>query len=145
MKKGSTKLTPLLRMIAAFMLLLWLAAVSACSTECLGDDCHPVSALRGQSANVATGPTHDAHKKDCHDDSLCDSLHSICPATPSQTLIKPHFGMVFALDFTAAGQLVVPTPRETNVFRQMPEASRSFTPEVCLGPAFRSLAPPVLA
>jgi hypothetical protein len=144
MEKISTKLTPLLRAGAAGMLLLWLAAVTTCSKECLGDDCHAVSAPKGQIVNMANGLSHNTPKQDCHDDSLCDSLHSLCPATPNLTLIKPDFGLAFALDFISTAQIVDVASSETFVSRQPPDREFVFTPEVCLGAAFRSLAPPVL-
>jgi len=142
MKKSSTKLSPFLRFVAAGMLLVWVAAVTACSTECLGEDSHSDSAQMGQTAN---NQSHDSNKPDSHDDSLCVSLHSTCPTTPSLSFAKPDFGLAFTLDFISTAQLVTLAQSEASVSRQPTDDELVFTPEVSLGAAFYSLAPPVLA
>ena len=134
------KLKPSLRICAAALLMVWLAAVGLCFTDCMGDDCHADTANIKKAATT-NGQSHDA---DSHDDSLCVSLHSVCPATQSSTFIKPDFGLAFTLDFTSTRQIVAVTPLETFTSRQPPDQDWVFTPEVCLGPAFHSLAPPVL-
>jgi hypothetical protein len=132
------KLKPSLRICAAALVVVWLAAIGLCSTDCMGDDCHADSANIKKAATT-NGQSHDS---DSHDDSLCASLHSVCPATPSSTLIKPDFGLAFTLDFISTRQIVAVTPPETFISRQPPDRDWVFTPEVCLGAAFRSLAPP---
>lgn len=144
MKSSSNKLNPFLRFAATGMLLVWIAAVTACSTECLGEDSHSESAHLKQSA-ATSSQSHDSDKHDSHDDSFCNSLHSICPTSPCSVLAKPDFGLAFTLDFISTAQLVELAQPETSVSRQPPDCNRVFTPEVCLGPAFHSLAPPVLA
>lgn len=134
------KLKPSFRFCAAALLVIWLAAVGLCATDCMGDDCHAHTANIKKAATTS-GQSHDA---DSHDDSLCTSLHSVCPATPSTTFIKPDFGLAFTLDFISTRQIVAVTPLETFTSRQPPDRDWVFTPEVCLGAAFRSLAPPVL-
>ncbi|HEY5298908.1 MAG TPA: hypothetical protein VIK59_13460 [Verrucomicrobiae bacterium] len=141
MKKSSTKLSPFLRFVAAGMLLVWVAAVTACSTECLGEDSHSDSAQMGQTAS---NQSHDSNKPDSHDDSLCVSLHSVCPTSPSLSFAKPDFGLAFTLDFLSAAQLITVAQPEAFVSRQPQEREWLLTPEVCLGPAFHSLAPPSL-
>jgi hypothetical protein len=94
---------------------------------------------------ATAGQSHDSDKHDSHDDSLCVSLHSICPISPSSVLAKPDFGLAFTLDFISTARLVALAQPEATVSRQPPDLDKVFTPEVCLGPAFRSLAPPVLA
>jgi len=142
MTSRRTTLKSLLRFVAAGMLLVWIAAVTACSTECLGEDSHSDSAQMGQTAS---NQPHDSNKQDSDDDSLCISLHSLCPTSPSLVLVKPDFGLAFTLDFISTAQSITLTQPETPVSRQPPDDNRVFTPEVCLGPAFHSLAPPVLA
>jgi hypothetical protein len=132
------KLKPSLRICAAALLVVWLAAVGFCSTECLGDDCHADTANIKKAATT-NGQSHDS---DSHDDSLCVSMHSLCPAPVNTILIKPAFGLAFTLDFISTAQLVDVASLETFVSRQPPDREFVFTPEVCLGAAFRSLAPP---
>ncbi len=57
-------------------------------------------------------------------------------------LIKPDFGLAI-LTFVSPSQTVAYTLPEAPISRQPPDRERVFTPEVSLGPAFRSLAPPV--
>ncbi len=135
------KLKPVLRICAALSLLVWLAAIIACSTECRGDS-HSESAM--DQVASSSSQSHDSDKHDSHDDSICVSLHSICPTSPSPVLAKPDFGLAFTLDFISAAQLIAPTQLEATVSCQPPDLDKVFTPEVCLGPAFHSLAPPVL-
>ena len=126
------------------MLMVWIAAVTACSTECLGEDSHSDSAQMGQAAS---NQSHDSNKnkQDSDDDSLCISLHSLCPTSPSLVLVKPDFGLAFTLDFVSTAQLVTLAQSEASVSRQPTDGELIFTPEVSLGAAFYSLAPPVLA
>jgi hypothetical protein len=142
MKSSSSKLSPILRFVAAGMLLVWVAAVTACSTEC--SDSHADSADMTHAV-AANRQSHDSDNHHDHDDSLCISLHSFCPATARAVLTKPDFGLAFTLDFISTAHLAALAQTETSVSRQPPDCNRVFTPEVCLGPAFHSLAPPVLA
>jgi hypothetical protein len=135
------KLKPSLRICAAALIVVWLAAVGFCSTECLGEDSHAETAHMDKSATT-NSPSHDS---DRHDDSLCVSLHSVCPATASSTFIKPDFGSAITLDFISTRQIVAITPPTTFISRQPPDRDWVFTPEVCFGAAFRSLAPPAIA
>ena len=144
MKSSSNKLTPFLRFAAAGMLLVWFAAVTACSAECLGEDSHSESAKCDQAA-ASSSQSHDADKPVSHDDSFCVSLHSLCPQSTSTDLVKPDFGLAFTLDLNSAAQLVVLAQLETSISRQPPDEELVFTLEVSLGAAFYSLAPPVLA
>jgi hypothetical protein len=142
MNRSTAKLSPLLRFAAAGMLLVWFAAVTACSTGCLGEDAKSESAQMMQ-ADGKCSPSHDSDKHDCHDNPFCLSLHSLCPQSTSMALIKPDFALAFTLNFASA-VLVTVTPPETSVSRQPPDGNRVFTPEVSLGAAFHSLAPPIL-
>jgi hypothetical protein len=144
MKHSRAKLNSFLRVAAAGTLVAWLMAVGSCSTECLGEDSHCESAHMNQTA--ATGSeSHGSDKHDNHDDSFCVSLHSICPGSPSSVLAKPDFGLAFTLDFIPAAQLVAFTQPEASISRQPPDDELVFAPEVSLGAAFYSPAPPVLA
>jgi hypothetical protein len=144
MTSSRTRLSPLLRSLAAVMLLVWVATVTACTTECLCADSD--SQHMGQMP-TANSQSHDSHgsDKDCdHDDSFCTSLHSLTPVSTAAVLDKPDFGLAFTLDFLSTAQLVTVAQTETSVSRQPRPCEWVFTPEVCLGAAFRSLAPPVL-
>ena len=141
MTSSRTKLSPLLRSLAAVMLLVWVAAVTACTTKCLCAD--------SDSEHMAQAPMADSHShgsdKDCdHEDSFCTSLHSLTPVSTAAVLDKPDFGVAFTLDFLSTAQLVTVAQTETSISRQPRIREWVFTPEVYLGAASRSLAPPVL-
>jgi hypothetical protein len=145
MTSSRTRLSPLLRSLAAVMLLMWVAAVTACSTKCLCADSD--SEHMGQMP-TASSQSHDSHgsDKDCnHDDTFCTSLHSLTPVSTAAVLDKPDFRLAFTVDFLSTAQLVTVAQAETSISRQPPDPEWVFTPEVCLGASSRSHAPPVLA
>jgi len=144
MKLRAPKLNPVVRLAAAGMLLVWVAAVTACTTGWLEDDSHSAPAQMTQ-ADGKCGAPQNTGKQDCHDNPFCLSLHSLCQQSTGTALVKPDFGLAFTLIFIPAAQLSVPAQLETAISRQSPDCNRVFTPEVCLGPAFHSLAPPVPA
>lgn len=133
----------MLRITAGVLLMFWLAAMGLCVTECQGDDIQSGAAQMGQTADSAS-QSHDSGKDDHRDDSFCASLHSLTTPSPCLAFVKPDFGLSFTLDFISTAQLVAVTPLETSISRQPPDREFVFTPEVWLGAAFRSLAPPVL-
>ncbi len=134
------KLSAWLRICAGLALVSWLAAWIVCTTEC-----HTEAAEHMDQASAANGPSHDSDKNEHHNDSFCVSLHSLCPPTHQPVLTKPDFSLAFTLPFLATVPLDTLAQTETPISRQSPDRQFVFTPEVCLGPAFHSLAPPVLA
>lgn len=142
MKTNSSRLTPVKRLVAAAMLLVWVTAVAACSTEC---SCADSDSDQMAPASLADshGHSHDTDRDCDHDDSLCTSLHSLTPVSTVTILARPDFGAC-PLAVLSPAQLIAVAPAETSISRQPPERDWVFTPEVCLGAAFRSLAPPAL-
>ena len=58
-------------------------------------------------------------------------------------MVRPDFGLADNLNLIPADSATTLTQPETLIRRQPPDRDWTFTPEVCLGPAFHSLAPPV--
>lgn len=140
MKQRRQTLKSFLRFFAGGMVCVWLASVIMCSSVCSGEDCH----CNVAQAATANGQSHDSDKDHDHDDSFCISLHHLC--LPSNiTFAKPDFSLILTLNLDFTTQLAALTQPEIFILRQPPDANRVFTPEVCLGPAFHSLAPPVFA
>jgi hypothetical protein len=147
MKSRPKHLRPLLRSIAAVTLLFWIGAVTLCSAHCaLGvghgdsddDSCH------GSAVSQPHQDDHDSPTPAHHDSSAatCLALKSALSNGNAPAYIYPDFSMlqtlaplVIALDSTT-------TEPATLFFRQARPGEWVFTPEVFLGPAFRSLAPP---
>jgi hypothetical protein len=139
MRPRQNKLHPVVRLAAAGLLPVWLLAVAHCSADCQDACCGSEHAPPAAAADAGT------HHSDQHDDCFCDSLHSVCPVSPAAAFVKPDFGLAAILNFVSAAQPLAGTPPEARVPRQQPDFKWVFTPEVCLGPAFHSLAPPVPA
>jgi hypothetical protein len=123
------KSRPLLQFAAAVGLLVWVVATILCTADCAGgskqtDCCHKDSSS-----------SHD-RKSSC--------LHSKMIAFVQPTPIaKP----LIELPEFLLSQTQATVPRSApgpELSGQSPDHNLLSTPEVCLGPAFRSLAPPVL-
>lgn len=136
MKSAPHKFRPALRLAAVGSLTLWLLAVAYCSADCQDGCSKPEHIL------PAAAPGAGPHQSTSHDDSLCDSLHSVCPISPALALVRPHFGLAAILNFVSPAQTAASVLPEAPFSRQPPDRGWVFTPEVSLGPAFRSLAPP---
>ena len=139
-------LSPLLRLLAAATLLVWLAALVFCSVDCCAGnfDCQP-----GHHDEQAAASHHDhdqapdSDNHSGHDDSVCDSLKTVVHTANNNLLLKPDFGF-YVLSFVSLAQSSTVAQMETPGSRQPADREWLYTPAVYLGPAFRSLAPPVL-
>ena len=140
MKTASVKLNPFLRLVAVGMLFIWVAAVTACIMRCSCAD----SDAEHMAQNSAKGKQDSqGSDQDCNQhESFCRSLHSLTPASPVTVSVPPASGLMLSLNFLLGGQIIPVEPLERLVLRQPPDRQFVFTPEVSLGAAFRSLAPP---
>ena len=140
-----------LRVTAVACIFAWLFASLACSLEAFGGDSHGDAAHHAGAdhdsavahTHAAADHSHDSGGSEQHgDDSCCSSLKSVQPGGQSSIILKPSFTVAWLHALYSVEAPVLPTPTAT-IFRQRSARDRVFTPEVCLGPAFRSLAPPV--
>lgn len=135
--------TPRLHMAKSFasiaLLSLWLLSVWHCTNDCAGGD--TLSGIKSAPTTTATSKPI-SHQSD-HGDYFCHSLHSVCPILPSTALSRPDFGCLANFDFDFSAQLMALLPAQFSIRCQSPERKPVAMPEVCLGPAFYSLAPPV--
>ena len=144
MASRRTKSNPLLRLLAAVTLLCWLGALVLCSTECFeGDSDHHAGEKEIASSHSDNDSTPDSENHSHHDDSACASLKTLVPTAHSNLIPKSDLGFC-VLSFVSLPQAFVSADSEAPISRQPPDREFVFTPELCLGPAFRSLAPPVL-
>ena len=145
MASRRTTLTPLLRSLAMATLLCWLGALVLCATECSdGDSDHQTGQKEMAASNSDNGSMPDSDNHAGHDDSVCNSLKTLVPTTCNLVLLKPDFGFC-TLSFVSLTPALTDAQVEASVSRQPPNTERLSAPEVYLGAAFRSLAPPVLA
>jgi hypothetical protein len=145
MSSRQTKLHPLLRSLAAATLLCWLGALVLCGTECSGGDSdHQAGQKEMALSSPASGSMPDSDNHSGHEDSACNTLKTLVPTTCNLVIFKPDFGFL-TLSFVLPPQAATIAQAEVAVSRQPRDAELVFTPEVSLGAAFYSLAPPVLA
>jgi hypothetical protein len=126
-------------------LLCWLGALVLCVTECSdADSDHQAVQKEMASSHSVNGSMPDSDNHSGHDDSACTTLKTLVPTACNVALHKPDFGFC-TLNFVSVLQSVTVAQMEASVSRQPPDGELLFTPEVSLGAAFYSLAPPVLA
>ena len=146
------KINPMLRICAALMLLVWVAASGFCSVEPLFAHAKSSEHDSGKTAHhqdeavpssTDSGHSHDSDKHDDGEHSCCASLTATPQSGGFVGLTKPDFGKLLSLDFIWLAQVLTFVQPETPSPRQTRAREWVFTPEVFLGPAFRSHAPPL--
>lgn len=149
MRLRQTTLRPLLRSLAALTLVVFVAAQAACFAHCNfcgghGTDTTPSC----HSAGATRASHHEPHSPAPSDPAssvACVTLKTLVAGGDAYSLVAP---LLPPVDFVAFSSLVLNPPEaalEATFCRQAKPRDWVFTPEVCLGPAFRSLAPPVVS
>lgn len=166
MTRRHQKLSPALRITAAGCIALWLIAASCCSMGFLCSDDHHAKAAASKTVahhaddhsqdaeatehshseashpHDAKQPSHDSHPCEGGGDSCCSTLKATAQIAKPFNAAEPVFGL-FNLPCTVlpARDPIFAAP-EAKPLRQAKDRELVLTPEVCLGPAHRSLAPP---
>jgi hypothetical protein len=135
-----------LRFFAAGVLILFIAAQSLCVIHCATGGGHGDVASSSPcgrdcgSKGAASGPC------DPSESPSCTTLKTLFSNGALLALDLPDFYVVSALlPVTLFTDALLTETRVEGIFRQTEWANRVFTPEVYLGPAIRSNAPPFLA
>ena len=146
MRLRQTTLSPLLRSLAALALVVFVVAQAMCFVHCNfggghGDKAQPSCPGSPQHANSHDGDDDSAPSAPSPT-AACSTLKTMLAGgdAPALTAFQAHTlyllsPVVLDLDATA-------TQPQAAFDRQAHSREWTFTPEVCLGPAFRSLAPP---
>jgi hypothetical protein len=142
---------PLLRLGAGLCILVWLTATSYCSLEALlggeGAGRHPdpgaVAAHHAGGAGAQPRSSHHARQPEGDGDFCCSSLHALPADTGALLLGRPQWVAVATLHSPRAERTLILNPPEITPPRWARNREWAFTPAVFLGPALRSLAPPV--
>ena len=148
MRSRQTTLRPLSRCFAAVTLLLWIGAQVLCQAHCAPGACHDESGETGYHEATTSHSHHGDEQSPAHQDSSadasCETLKSALSGNASSPLVTPEFSILYTLAPTALALDL--TAIEPGAFFSREARTRDwvFTPEVFLGPAFHSLAPPVL-
>ena len=141
-------LSPLLRMFAAATLVLFVAGQVVCFAHChLGGrsggatqpSCHAKTS-HCQGGDPSTPAKHDPMPA-----STCSTLKNAVPNSDSLTVVAPEFPVLYTLAFVLLTFEATAVDPNVLLLRAAWPAEWVFTPEVSLGPAHRSLAPPVSA
>jgi hypothetical protein len=144
-------LSPLLCSFAAVTLLVWIGAQALCQAHCLFGACHGEA---GESSchETAASETHHADEhtpepghQDRSANASCETLKSALSGNAASPLVTPEFSLLYTLAPTAIAVDATAIEPATSFSRQAGRRDWVFTPEVYLGPAFRSHAPPVLS
>ena len=148
MRLRQTTLSPLLRSLAALALVVFVVAQAMCFVHCNfggghGDKAQPSCHGSPQHANSHDGDDDSAPSAPSPT-AACSTLKTMLAGgdAPALTAFQAHTlyllsPVVLDLDATA-------TQPQAAFDRQAHSREWTFTPEVCLGPAFRSLAPPLV-
>ena len=154
MSSRRTNLSPLLRWFAGATLLVWVVASGFCSAEHFFG--HAESSAHHDSENLAqhqpaaaplsanAGHTHDSDKRKDDENSCCDSLKATPQSGGFAHLTKHGFGKLLSLNVNWLARTLPFVQPNAPSPRQAREHEWVLTPEVFLGPAFRSHAPPAL-
>ena len=158
-----------LRLVAAGCIVLWLQAPSNCALERLFGDHHHAEAGaseilahhdndHAQEAEAAehedgeashshdsAQSSHDSHHHSGGDTCRCYTLIATVQIAQPLVIAKPVFQLLNFLCTVLQARDPMLAATEDKAERQAKDHDRVFTPEVCLGAAHRSLAPPSLA
>ena len=167
MTVSQTKLPLTLRFVAAGCALLRLLAVSACDLEHFlllghhgsseGHEHSPAAAHQHGSdspqpshghdearhSHDAEDDSHGSHEHGSNENSCCSTLKASVPSAKPFVFLKPVFHPIPFLSVRRETDETTCSPSQGFEYRQAKPPDWVFTPEVCLGPAFRSRAPPV--
>ena len=144
MRLRQTTLSPWLRSLAALALLVFIVAQTMCFIHC-----H----FGGGHGNSDAQPSchGSAQAKAAHDDhnapapaptTTCSTLKTMLAGADAPTVIGPQLHTLYLLAPVTLSLDATDAEPTSVSSRQARTRDWVFTPEVCLGPAFRSLAPP---
>ena len=151
MRLAKTTFSPLRRSFAAAALVVWVVAQAFCFAHCNFGVSHGDS----ESASCLGPAPSQAHHEgggsccptqgDKQGGIVCTSLKSALTGSGSTALVQPDLHLLYELAPFALALDAMATKPAGLCFRQAQPRDWVFTPEVCLGPAHRSHAPPFLS
>lgn len=144
-------LSPLLRSLAGVTALVWIAAQVLCFVHCNfggghGDDLQPsCHGIASPPAHHDDGDSSGSSHNHSSGDVSCVTLKTALVNGSSLALTAPQLPVLYTLAPFALAFDATATEWAAPFTRQAGRDDWVFTPEVCLGPAFRSHAPPFLS
>ena len=152
MRWRHTTLSPWFRSLAAMALVVFVAAQARCFVHCHfggghGEEAHP--SCHGSPQTTASHDGHDDHDGPTPSTpattSTCSTLQTMLPGGEAPALVPPPHHTLYLLAPIALALDATETQPQAPFFRQAWPRDWVLTPEVCLGPAHRSHAPPSLS
>jgi hypothetical protein len=137
-------LSPLLRSLAVLAFLVFVAAQTMCCIHCNFGGGHSDSDAQPSCHGSAQAKSnHEGHNAPAPaPTTTCSTLKTMLAGGDTPTLIAPQLHTLYLLTPVTLSLHAIATGPAAVIFRQARSADWVFTPVVCLGPAFRSLAPP---
>jgi hypothetical protein len=141
-RQKQKSLRPLLRELAALTLVVFVAAQAACIIHCHFEGGHGTAGKPSCHGTAQAKPSPGKHVPPAPSSS-CATLKSLLAGDDAYTLAAPVLQLVHFVLLTWDALKASEQESALAHSRQPLTRDWAFTPEVCLGPAFRSLAPPV--
>ena len=149
MRSRPTTLSPLLRSLAALALMVFAAAQALCFVHCNfggghGDKAQP--SCHGSPQTTASHDNHDGPTPSTPSPTTtCSTLKTMLAGADAPPLVAPQPHTLYLLAPISLALDAAEEQPDAPFTRHAGTGDWVFTPEVCLGPAFRSLAPPFLS
>jgi hypothetical protein len=142
-----TTLSPLLRSLAALALTVFVVAQTMCFIHCHFGGGHGNSDAQPSCHGSAqtTGGQDDATPSAPSPTATCSTLKTMLAGGDAPTLVAPQLHTLYLLAPMTLALDATEVQPKAPFSRQAWTGDWVFTPLVCLGPAFRSLAPPLLS
>ena len=149
MRSRQTTFSPLFRSFAALALVVFVVAQALCFVHCNFGGGHGDKAQPSCHGSPQTTASHDDH--DDHDaptpstpaaTTTCSTLKTMLAGADAPPLVAPQPHTLYLLAPISLALDATETQPDASFSRQAWTGDWVFTPLVCLGPAFRSLAPP---
>jgi hypothetical protein len=142
-----TTLSPFLRSLAVLALIVFVAAQTMCFIHCHFGGGHGNSDAEPSCHGSAQAQSHhDGHNAPAPAPTTsCATLKTMLAGGEAPTLGAPQLHTLYLLAPMALALDATEVRPKTSFSRQARTRDWVFTPEVCLGPAIHSLAPPFVA
>lgn len=149
-RSEKSKMGRSIRYGALFSIFAWVISSGLCSSEFLFTHTNGAVAISEMGGQPHDGsrdhprtdtPPHSHESKSAAGGSCCAQLKSVLSSS-SLTVSKPSFGKIFAEISVIETEVSAAFKHDSCVWHQAKGRKWVFTPEVCLGPAFRAHAPP---
>ena len=145
MRLRQTNLSPLFRFSAALALVVFVVAQAMCFVHCNFGVGHGDKAMPScHSSPQPTGGHDDSTPSAPSSTATCTTLKTMLAGGDSPTLVAPQLHTLYLLAPILLALDATETQPEASFSRQAKTRDWVFTPLVCLGPALRSLAPPLV-